>query len=75
MRPLLILIVLVLGLGLWFWLLLGDRTPSTHDAPPVRYTETLEREATSTEEEDASVAPEDAPPQTDVGMEFPVIEE
>lgn len=73
MRALLILLLLIAGLGVWFWLLLRqapepaliERVEVTHEEPA-----SAERAAEASLE-----IPEGAPPQTDVGMEFPVLEE
>jgi len=79
MRAPLIIILLIGGIGLWFWLLLGTRTgdENTVDSTSVQYTtkeESASVEATA-DTEAAATIPEDAPPQTDVGMEFPTLEE
>lgn len=74
MRSLLILVALLAGLGLWFWLLLRSPTDDSAKAVPIEYTESSEAEVSSTASPETPTTTEDAPPQTDVGMEFPTID-
>jgi hypothetical protein len=76
-KLLIILLLLALGVGLWFYLLLG------RDAREEKIAEE-EPKTTIAEDEPAEKVPEtkvsapispQAPPQTDVGMEFPTLEE
>lgn len=79
MRTFVIIILLIGGIGLWFWLLLGNRTNTEGDADTtsVEYTSQEETDSVEidSETEAAATIPEDAPPQTDAGMEFPTLED
>lgn len=70
MKPLLIL-ALIFGVLIWLYLLLGS--PQRSEAP-IEQTPPPEEPAPATTTEAELEIPEDAPPQTDAGMEFPTLE-
>lgn len=77
-KTLFILLLLVIGVGLWFYLLLGDE-------PRVKENKGGQESEISIVEKEPAEEPSghdvrattsaDLPPQTDYGMEFPILEE
>lgn len=75
-----VLVVLALGIGLWFYLLLGRNARMEDNASDrinqLSVDSVVEDKRVETQNAQViATTSQDAPPQTDVGMEFPVLEE
>lgn len=77
-KTLFILLLLIAGVGLWFYLLLGrDPREKETEADQTSQTAVVEEKSvqTSPQQNIPATTSDTLPPQTDYGMEFPVLEE